>query len=72
MIYFTILQIYLIKIIKFLVFILEYYKTGEPNSGWIHCSYVPEQPRKQFMWCYRDLHGKTKYKPIIGKAKDLV
>ena len=52
--------------------ILEYYKTGEPNSGWIHCSYIPEQPRKQFMWCYRDLHGKTKYKPIIGKVKDLV
>ena len=52
--------------------ILEYYKVGEPNSGWIHCSFVQENPRKQFLWCYRDLNGKTKYKPIIGKAKDLI
>ena len=52
--------------------LLEYYKVGEPNSGWIHCSFVQENPRKQFLWCYRDLNGKTKYKPIIGKAKDLI
>ena len=51
--------------------ILEYYTVGEPNSGWIHCSYVTENPRKQFMHAYRQ-EGKTKYKPIIGKAKDLV
>ena len=52
--------------------ILEYYTPSEPNSGWIHCSFVQENPRKQFMWCYRDFNGKTKYKPIIGKAKDLI
>ena len=27
--------------------ILEFYTPGEPNSGWIHCSYVPEGGRKQ-------------------------
>ena len=51
--------------------ILEYYTPGEPNSGWIHCSRVPENRREQFMLAYRS-EGKTKYKPIIGKAKDLV
>jgi len=51
--------------------ILEYYNPGEPNSGWIHCSWVPVNRREQFMLAYRS-EGKTKYKPIIGKAKDLV
>jgi len=51
--------------------ILEYYKVGEPNSGWIHCSICDKNPRKQFLHAYRS-EGKTKYKPIIGKAKDLV
>ncbi len=51
--------------------ILEYYKVGEPNSGWIHCSICDKDPRKQFLHAYR-FEGKTKYKPVIGKAKDLV
>jgi zinc D-Ala-D-Ala carboxypeptidase len=51
--------------------ILEYYTPGEPNSGWIHCSYIPEDRRAQFLHAYRQ-EGKTKYKPIIGKAKDLI
>tara|TARA_Y100001973_G_C5041036_1_gene252796 strand:+ start:66 stop:542 length:477 start_codon:yes stop_codon:yes gene_type:complete len=51
--------------------IVEYYTPGEPNSGWIHCSYIPDQPRASYLWAYRS-EGKTKYKPIIGKAKDLV
>ena len=51
--------------------ILEFYTPGEPNSGWIHCSYTPDQPRKQFLHAYKS-EGKTKYKPVIGKAKDLV
>ena len=29
--------------------ILEFYTPGEPNSGWIHCSYTTDQPRKQFL-----------------------
>ena len=51
--------------------ILEFYTPGEPNSGWIHCSYTPDQPRKQFLHAFK-LEGKTKYKPIIGKATNLV
>lgn len=26
--------------------ILEFYKTEDPNSGWVHCSYVKEKNRK--------------------------
>ena len=51
--------------------ILEYYTPGEPNSGWIHASYVPFNPRHQYMRAYRE-EKKTKYKPIIGKAVDLI
>jgi len=51
--------------------ILEFYTPGEPNSGWIHCSWIPEGRREQFMHAYKS-EGKTKYKPIIGKAKDIV
>ena len=50
--------------------ILEFYTPGEPNSGWIHCSVTEGMDRKQFLHAYRS-EGKTKYKPIIGKAKDL-
>ena len=59
------------KNLNFDQLILEFYTPGEPNSGWIHCSYNPDQPRKQFLWAYKS-EGKTKYKPIIGSAKDLV
>ena len=51
--------------------ILEFYTPGEPNSGWIHCSYTPEGGRKQFLHAYKS-EGKTKYKPVIGKATDLM
>ena len=50
--------------------ILEYYTPGEPNSGWIHASWIPFQPRAQYMRAYRE-DKKTKYKPITGKAVDL-
>ena len=51
--------------------ILEFYTPGEPNSGWIHCSWIPEGRRASFLHAYRS-EGKTKYKPILGSAKDLV
>ena len=51
--------------------ILEFYTPGEPNSGWIHCSYTPDQPRKQFLHAFKS-EGKTKYKPVIGKATNIV
>ena len=51
--------------------ILEFYTPGEPNSGWIHCSWAADQPRASFLHAYRS-EGKTKYKPILGSARDLV
>ena len=51
--------------------ILEFYTPGEPNSGWIHCSWVADQPRASFLHAYRS-EGKTKYKPILGSARDVV
>jgi len=51
--------------------ILEYYTPGEPNSGWIHCSWIEGTPRASYLHAYKS-EGKTKYKPILGKAKDLV
>ena len=51
--------------------ILEFYTPGEPNSGWIHCSWVADNPRKQLLRAYKE-DGKTKYKPVIGDAVDLV
>ena len=51
--------------------ILEFYTPGEPNSGWIHCSWRPAQPRASFLHAYKS-EGKTKYKPIKGNAKELV
>ena len=50
--------------------ILEFYTPGEPNSGWIHCSWIPEGRRASFLHAFRS-EGKTKYKPILGFAKDL-
>ena len=51
--------------------ILEFYTPGEPNSGWIHCSWVADSPRKQLLRAYKE-EGKTKYKPVIGNAVDLI
>ena len=51
--------------------ILEFYTPGEPNSGWIHASYIEFNPRAQYLRAYRE-DKKVKYKPIIGKAVDLV
>ena len=50
--------------------ILEFYTPGEPNSGWIHCSYIEGTPRASYLHAFRS-EGRTKYKPIIGNAKDL-
>ena len=51
--------------------ILEFYTPGEPNSGWIHCSWIPEGRRASFLHAYKS-EGKTKYKPILGRATDIV
>tara|TARA_A100001201_G_scaffold97933_1_gene84470 strand:- start:51 stop:527 length:477 start_codon:yes stop_codon:yes gene_type:complete len=51
--------------------ILEFYTPGEPNSGWIHCSWIADQRRASRLHAFK-FEGKTKYKPIIGSAKDIV
>jgi len=53
--------------------ILEYYTPGEPNSGWIHCSYNPEvnANRKEYLMAIKNQEtGKTEYKPIMGLSTD--
>tara|TARA_R100001082_G_scaffold53080_1_gene28954 strand:+ start:253 stop:729 length:477 start_codon:yes stop_codon:yes gene_type:complete len=50
--------------------ILEFYTPGEPNSGWIHCSWIADQPRASYLWAYKS-EGKTKYKPILGSAREI-
>ena len=51
--------------------ILEFYIPGEKNSGWIHCSWIPEGRRASFLHAFKS-EGKTKYKPVMGNAKDIV
>jgi len=51
--------------------ILEFYTPGEPNSGWIHCSWIADKPRASYLWAYRS-EGKTKYKPILGSAREVI
>ena len=51
--------------------IVEYYTPGEPNSGWIHCSWIEGTPRASFLHAFRK-DGKTQYKPILGRAKEII
>ena len=45
--------------------ILEFYKEGEPTSGWIHCSYSSENNRNQWLKARRE-DGSVKYLPWTG------
>ena len=42
--------------------ILEFYKEGEPSSGWVHCSYSTDLNKKQSLIAYRQ-DGKVQYRP---------
>ena len=42
--------------------ILEFWKKGEPNSGWVHCSFSRNSNRQQSLRAARE-DGKTKYRP---------
>jgi len=42
--------------------ILEFYKPGIPDSGWVHVSYKSEGNRKSVLTAMRE-NGKTVYKP---------
>jgi len=45
--------------------ILEFYREGEPTSGWIHCSYAKEGNRNQWLKARRE-EGSVKYLPWTG------
>ena len=51
--------------------ILEYYEPGQPNSGWVHVSYIKEinSNRKEYLMAIKT-NGKTSYKPILGLSTD--
>ena len=42
--------------------ILEFYKEGEPSSGWVHCSYSTDLNKKQSLIAYRQ-DNKVQYRP---------
>ena len=53
---------------------LEFYTPGEPNSpdGYTAAGYLREHVhRASYLHAYKS-EGKTKYRPVIGSAKDLV
>jgi len=43
--------------------ILEFYKDGEPNSGWIHVSWNGDDNRNQTLRAIRNDNDKVVYKP---------
>ena len=43
--------------------ILEFYDEGDPNSGWVHCSAVTGEPRKQVLRASK-VEGRTKYESM--------
>ena len=43
--------------------ILEFYKDGEPNSGWVHVSWTGDGNRNQTLRAVRDDNDKVVYKP---------
>ena len=45
--------------------ILEFYKDGEPTSGWIHCSYSRNNNRQQWLRAKR-VNRKTTYTPWLN------
>ena len=44
--------------------ILEYWKEEDPNSGWVHCSYIEGNNRRQYLRAYKE-DGKTKYEQVL-------
>jgi len=43
--------------------ILEFYRSGEPDSGWVHVSWDSDNNRNQSLLAYRDDNNKTQYRP---------
>jgi hypothetical protein len=43
--------------------ILEFYRDGEPDSGWIHVSWNSDNNRSQTLKALRNEDGKVEYRP---------
>ena len=54
------LAIWIRDTLEFTQLILEFYTAGDPNSGWVHCSYDAQDLRKQVLTATK-VDGKTKY-----------
>lgn len=52
--------------IQFDQLILEMYTSGQPSSGWVHCSFVQSKPRKQILTATK-INGKVQY--LAGLVK---
>jgi zinc D-Ala-D-Ala carboxypeptidase len=48
--------------LKYTQLILEFYTQGQPNSGWVHCSYNPSSLKGQSLTATK-VAGKTTYLP---------
>ena len=58
------LAMWISKNTEFDQLILEFYKEGDPNSGWVHCSAVKEGSRAQVLKASK-VEGRTKYENIL-------
>ena len=54
------LAIWIRDTLEFTQLILEFYTAGDPNSGWVHCSYDAKDLKKQVLTATK-VDGKTKY-----------
>src|SRR5574343_1157794 len=50
---------------RFTKLILEFYEEGIPDSGWLHCSYNPEELKRYCYIAKKDSKGKTIYIPCV-------
>jgi hypothetical protein len=54
------LAIWIAENMQFTQLILEFYKLGVPDSGWVHCSYDPSNLKRQVLTAEK-VNGKTVY-----------
>jgi zinc D-Ala-D-Ala carboxypeptidase len=53
---------WIVKHLEFDQLILEFYDGVDPNSGWIHCSYVLDGSNRNKTMTALRVNGKTSYK----------
>ena len=58
------LALYIKNELEYDQLILEFYRDGEPSSGWVHCSYSSDHNRNQSLRAQR-IDGKVSYTPWL-------